>query len=505
MKRCPECRRDYYDDTLLYCLEDGNALVQGAVPSPDEPATAILSVPGAAATGDSAGESPTRAQINTTDKTATLSTGAEAEPQKNLNGGTERQSLSAHRAAKPLFAVLAVIVVAGIGFGIYKFVSGKQSSPVLSFESMKITKLTDTGKAGDAAISPDGKYVVHVKEDAGQESLWVRHIGSGSNVQIIPPAAVEYGRMTFTPDGGYIYFGRREVGAGSYDLYQVPVLGGEQKKLVSKTNSPVTFSPDGKRMAFLRNQGDDSTMMIANADGTGEQPLATLKRPESFKTSGPGWSPDGKVIASGTLTSDEGGRYGRIVGISVEDGSIKQIGSSRWADAGQVGWLSDGSGFITNNFERDSNIAQVFQISYPGGEVQKITNDLLSYHGVSMTADAGSIVVVQEDRVSNIWSAPDGDTSRAKQLTRGSAKWEGRGGLRWTPDGKIVYTTMSGGLNPHIWIMKWDGSDQRRLTQGNGVNPAVSPDGRYVVYSSPSKPVRRIYGEWISTAATQDN
>ncbi|MGB5015483.1 MAG: hypothetical protein WBO68_15790 [Pyrinomonadaceae bacterium] len=51
MKRCPECRRDYYDDTLLYCLEDGNALVQGSVPSPDEPATAILSGPLAIACG----------------------------------------------------------------------------------------------------------------------------------------------------------------------------------------------------------------------------------------------------------------------------------------------------------------------------------------------------------------------------------------------------------------------------------------------------------------------
>ena len=42
MKRCPECRRDYYDDTLLYCLDDGNALLEGPA-SVDEPATAILS------------------------------------------------------------------------------------------------------------------------------------------------------------------------------------------------------------------------------------------------------------------------------------------------------------------------------------------------------------------------------------------------------------------------------------------------------------------------------
>ena len=40
MKRCPECRRDYYDDSLSYCLEDGAVLLSGL---PDEPATAILS------------------------------------------------------------------------------------------------------------------------------------------------------------------------------------------------------------------------------------------------------------------------------------------------------------------------------------------------------------------------------------------------------------------------------------------------------------------------------
>ena len=54
--------------------------------------------------------------------------------------------------AKPLLAVLAVIVIAGIGFGIYKFASGKQSGSAPSFESMKITKLTDTGKANRLSL-----------------------------------------------------------------------------------------------------------------------------------------------------------------------------------------------------------------------------------------------------------------------------------------------------------------------------------------------------------------
>ena len=299
---------------------------------------------------------------------------------------------------------------------------------------------------------------------------------------VIAPAVVEYGRMTFSPDGGYIYFLRREKGETNHALYQLPVLGGDPKKLNSNITSPVTFSPDGKRFAFVRSQQADSTMIIANADGTGELPLATTKSPVAFKGSGPTWSPDGKLIATSTVAFDDGGRYQNIVEIRVEDGAIKPIGSQKWADCGQVAWLTDGSGLIANNFELGSNTSQVYQISYPGGEVRKITNDLLSYHGVSMTADSGSMVVVQEDRVLNIWSAPDGDTRRAGQLTHGSAKNEGRAGLRWTSEGKIVYTSFAGGLTPNVWIMNGDGSNPRQLTQSFGVFPAVSPDGRYIVY-----------------------
>ena len=29
MKRCPECRRDYYDDSLIFCLDDGSVLLEG--------------------------------------------------------------------------------------------------------------------------------------------------------------------------------------------------------------------------------------------------------------------------------------------------------------------------------------------------------------------------------------------------------------------------------------------------------------------------------------------
>jgi len=81
MKRCPECRRDYYDDTLSFCLEDGTELVQGSVPvvSDNEPATAIIH------TADAVGNASTRAQVHTTEQTAVLPSGISDLPKRNLD------------------------------------------------------------------------------------------------------------------------------------------------------------------------------------------------------------------------------------------------------------------------------------------------------------------------------------------------------------------------------------------------------------------------------------
>ncbi len=147
MKRCPECRRDYYDETLLYCLDDGNALLEGPrsesgavavatgfLPSDDEPATAIFH------STDAVGEAPTRAQIHTTEQTAVLRGGAEAEPRESVGELSEKQSFSANRAAKPLIAAMVVVTVLVGGFFAYRYVDAPgggaiNSIAVLPFEN----------------------------------------------------------------------------------------------------------------------------------------------------------------------------------------------------------------------------------------------------------------------------------------------------------------------------------------------------------------------------------
>ena len=150
MKRCPECRRDYYDDTLRFCLADGTELVYGL--SDDEPPTAILSEPGAVATGFDHGEDQTRPQIHTTDQTAIFPRGAEAEPQGNLGKLSERQSLSAHRAAKPLVIIgVAVVLLIG-GFLGYRYFnsSGKQ------IESIAVMPFVNESGNADVDYLSDG-------------------------------------------------------------------------------------------------------------------------------------------------------------------------------------------------------------------------------------------------------------------------------------------------------------------------------------------------------------
>ncbi|MGH9948091.1 MAG: TPR end-of-group domain-containing protein [Pyrinomonadaceae bacterium] len=151
MKRCPECRRDYYDDTLSFCLEDGTPLVQGSVPvsqiTTDEPATAILSESrpvGTSAGGQFGDESPTLQFVQTTDQTAILHTGAEAEPQKSLGDAPERQSLSAHRAAKPLGGKYKLAV--GLGITVLLLVAG--------FFGYRYFKPADSGQISSIAVLP---------------------------------------------------------------------------------------------------------------------------------------------------------------------------------------------------------------------------------------------------------------------------------------------------------------------------------------------------------------
>src|SRR5438876_3417507 len=125
-----------------------------------------------------------------------------------------------HKTVASVVVALVLLVIAGIGYGIYKWVA-KQSKPGPAFQSAKLQRLTTSGRASDAAISPDGKYVAHVKSDAGQRSLWLRQVAIPSDTQIVPPSQQNYNGITFSKDGDYIYYVLGELNNPAHTLYQV--------------------------------------------------------------------------------------------------------------------------------------------------------------------------------------------------------------------------------------------------------------------------------------------
>jgi serine/threonine protein kinase/Tol biopolymer transport system component len=393
-----------------------------------------------------------------------------------------------HKAGAALALVALIIVVAASGFGLYKFFEPRKT--FAPFEIGKTTRLTTTGRTNSATISPDGKYVVYANEEPGLQGLWVKHVATGSNVQIVPSGDVNYNGTTFSPDGNYIYYVRFEMQYRLGVLNQIPVLGGTPKKILTDIMTPITFSPDGKRFAFVRDFPTEGAqaIMVANADGSNEQRLASRGGFDffSFEDTGPAWSPDGEVItcAAGSST---GGLYDSVFEVRVEDGQVKQVTPQRWQKVGRICWLQDGQGMIVTAKDWDSgNFYHLWQVGYPNGEVQKLTNDLGGYgtFSLGLTTDSNTLVTVRQNLTLNIWTQPVGDLSRAKQVTKGVSGDDGNRGISWTPDGRIVYTSIASG-QANIWIMDADGKNQKQLTEeGRNVEPSVTGDGRYIVYAS---------------------
>jgi len=358
--------------------------------------------------------------------------------------------------------------------GIYLW---KSHSRALNFEGRQIVRLTNSGKAEDVAISPNGQYVVYVLRDGEHRSLNVRQVATGSDVQILPPTVVELRGLTFSPDGNYIFFLRTPPENFSVDsLYQMPVLGGPPRELIRDIDTPISFSPDGKEFAFVRIGPTDGThLMVANADGTEERVLA---RRAAISLYFAAWSPDGKTIVF--AGPDLPGGESHIWAVSPVDGNMHSVYTTR-SRIGRTSWLPNGSGILTTIRDATQGRGQIWSISYPGGEARRATNDLTDYSldALNLTHDGKSLVTIENTISSDLWTVPGGDAVHAGQITSGRA---GVRRLSAGPDRTIVFLNQMDDL----YSIYEDGAALTLLTRkmhDNG-NPTVCRDGRHIVFES---------------------
>ena len=387
------------------------------------------------------------------------------------------------------------VVLAGITVGVYYWLAPK----AVPFQKTEITQLTTSGKVTLAAISPDGRYVAYATgevsfvggeaiggEPLDREALWVRQVGTGSDVQIVPAADVRYGGLTFSRDGNFLYVTQSESKDGSLGvLYKMPVLGGTKKRLIVDVNigryfvNPVTLSPDRNRLAFLRDSkaGNETALMVANEDGSEEKQLAVRKWPNDFGDS-VAWSPNGKTIAVAVDNFEAGVTYASLVEVPVQGGAEHPLTQKRWLAVPDLAWVPDGRGLVAQTQERMEGLAPIVYVSYANGETRRITSDLNYYGNVSVTADSRVVATIQSEWPFDVWVAPMAALDSAKPITS-----DGRGDWpTWSPDGTVAYSNYADG---NIWLMRPDGSNRKQFTSNaESFYPRISPDGHYIVFNS---------------------
>jgi serine/threonine protein kinase len=372
-------------------------------------------------------------------------------------------------------AVVAVLLAATV-LGAFKFL---RPHPSFNPQNMQITKLTDSGKAEAVAISPDGRYIVYVLVDAEQQSLWVRNVATKSDVQVLPPDAVNFVGLSFSPDGNYVYFARSDKSTTRYNyLYVMPVLGGAPRQLIRDVDTAISFSPDGKQIVFLRGVPDKGVIEVrlANVDGSGDRLLATLQSP-ALNMVGAAWSPDGKTIAVPWIQTGKEGKCVLSV-IQVADGSSRELYSGP-DPMGRSAWLPDGKALVVPFRLFRELREQLMIIEYPSGERRRFTNDLTNYgFYVDITRDGQMLVAIEDGQIGHIWALSQGQMAQAKQITSGEAVDTG---VAPGPAGKLIVRTHIADLV----LMNMDGSQRTPLMPNvRNFNSISNCGDRYIVFDS---------------------
>lgn len=384
-------------------------------------------------------------------------------------------------------AILGFMVLAFGAYGFYSFATAEVPMATNAFVRPQISRINTDGRVLLPSISPDGKYVAYVAGEAGSRSLVVRQIATDSIVTVVPPTNQNLQSVTFSPTGDHIYYCLTSTDFSINTLYQVPTLGGTPKKLIEDVDSNVTFSPDGKRFAFVRHRSEpnEDAIFLVNADNLELSELLTNRSTEyDFFAFRLAWSPDGRTLLTGAGKRQSGFvAKTDIVEITLADKRVRPVNRRELFTVNNVVWFADGSGFLFSGRENQNSPNQIWRASYPDGEIEQVTNDFNDYLDVSVSADGRNLATLKGDTVSSVWKYSP-ETRKSIQLMSESRNLDGAFGLTDRGDGTLVYTRTDG-KETDIWASDTDGKNPRALHTEDGfsVMPGSTPDGRYLVFN----------------------
>ena len=437
-------------------------------------------------------------------------------PQQPIAGRSKVGGKTRSRIA--ILIALAAIVIAAVVCA-FVIVRLRRTAPAAE---MQLVRVTDTGDVKFAAISPDGKYVALVRENSGQESLWVKQLLTGQMLELVSLGTDVCPGVDFSPDSAYLYFVRMEPAKADGELDELPLLGGTSRRVVRGISGVPAISPDGRNVAFVRStrisHGQDS-IVVAKLDDGDERVLASFN-PPGIHFNRITWTADGQHLVFPLASV--------LFVMPVSGGQPVAIPGPPWTEIDDV-WRLPASDRIAVAGQRLQDATdQVLEISLATGQVQAITHDLAAYSSLRTSREGRALLAVQNLTLSSVQVIAPGKQSEPRVLSASHLNHDGIAGLAWTPDSKIVYTSEPGSrqvletnrdgsgsrrlaltnlqafsdpvISPrgdfiavvrwaindsaNIWRMNLDGSEQKRLTEGRqDFSPSISPDGQWIVYA----------------------
>lgn len=392
------------------------------------------------------------------------------------------------RVSLPLFVVLGLTIalLAGAAF-VYR---GRAASPAA--REVRLQQLTfSPGLESEPALSKDGKYLAYTSDEAGNLDIHVIPTAGGQAIRVTDSAADD-AQPSWSPDGSKIAFvsardrdGRLAMPLGvaslqTYvqgrggDIFIAPALGGAAVKLASDGYYP-SWSPDGTAIAYSTGALGNSDLWVIASNG-GEP--RRLFRDESFDYQA-AWSPDGTWIAyaayefsgefSLRIVSANGGTPRKLL---TEEGVIMR---PVWSQDGRAILFSRTVASKTNLWKLplDRDLAVT-------GPLERLT--LGEGNDIDLTGpDAtGRLAFATVRHGSDIWELTVA-TGALRQVTTETVAEDFPDP---SPDGKLLALQSTRNGEPSIWTADLEGRLLSRV--GPGLWPRWSPDGKMLLYTSPS-------------------
>ncbi len=479
MKRCPECRKDYLDDSLLYCLDDGTALVQGTVS--DEPQTAILS-------GDRGVNEGVTALLKGDGTTA--------------HSGPITLRLPAFLSWERLpWLLAALLLVALVVVTVRSFRSYRSSA---SGESAKAAfTIQPPGRSsgqGQISISPDGRNIAAIATADVTSMIWLRPIDSIDG-RVVPGTEGAAGFPFWSPDGRSMGF------QASGKLKRLDLADGTVRELTDLPSDvrgfDGTWNRDGTLIYFM---GGSGLFQIAASGGKPTFVPGYEQRPDGIDR-WPRFLPDGKSFLFLSTGSDQaksevyvGSTDGASRKLLFESDSNAIYSASPEGNSGHILFARGGAllaqGFdataqkligepfrVAERIRINFNSRAFFSVSENGNLIYDPSSDSEESRQINWYDRAGKSLgaVGQPGPIQNIELSPD---ERFLAITRRP--------IGAVPNDVMIFDTLRGAMS------------RLATTPGDTPQAIWSPDSKFVIWNDFSDGKFRLLKKLASGAGEAD-